>query len=86
MAKRAYDYAIKSGYTMAQAVMTFLAVYHDTVGQVNFYFENNDFCENQKDLTNQLLSECEGMKYLNNGSITSAHQYIFGLMNQCKVL
>ena len=86
MAKRAYDYAIKSGYTLAQSVMTFLAVYHDTVGQVHYYFENNDFCENQKDLTNKLLSECQGMAYLNNGSITSAHQYIIGLMNTCKVL
>lgn len=86
MAKRAFDYAIKSGYTMAQAVMTFLSVYHDTVGQVHFYFENNDFCENQKDLTIQLLSECQGMKYLNDGSITSAYQHIIGLMNQCKVL
>ena len=86
MAKRAFDYAIKSGYTLAQSVMTFLAVYHDTVGQVYYYFKNNDFCENQKDLTNQLLSDCQGMKYLNNGSITSAHQYIIGLMNTCKVL
>ena len=86
MAKRAFDYAIKSGYTLAQSVMTFLAVYHDTVGQVYYYFENNDFCENQKDLTSQLLSDCQGMKYLNNGSITSAHQYIIGLMNTCKVL
>lgn len=86
MAKRAFDYAIKSGYTLAQSVMTFLSVYHDTVGQVYYYFENNDFCENQKDLTNQLLSDCQGMKYLNNGSITSAHQYIIGLMNTCKVL
>lgn len=86
MAKRAFDYAIKSGYTLAQSVMTFLSVYHDTVGQVYYYFKNNDFCENQKDLTNQLLSECEGMAYLNNGSITSAHQHIIGLMNTCKVL
>ena len=86
MAKRAFDYAIKSGYTLAQSVMTFLAVYHDTVGQVYYYFKNNDFCENQKDLTNQLLSDCQGMKYLNKGSITSAHQYIIGLMNTCKVL
>lgn len=86
MAKRAFDYAIKSGYTLAQSVMTFLSVYHDTVGQVYYYFENNDFCENQKDLTNQLLSDCQGMKYLNNGSITTAHQYIIGLMNACKVL
>lgn len=86
MAKRAFDYAIKSGYTLAQSVMTFLSVYHDTVGQVYYYFKNNDFCENQKDLTNQLLSDCQGMKYLNNGSITSAHQYIIGLMNTCKVL
>ena len=86
MAKRAFDYAIKSGYTLAQSVMTFLSVYHDTVGQVYYYFENNDFCENQKDLTNQLLSDCQGMKYLNNGSITSAHQYVIGLMNTCKVL
>lgn len=86
MAKRAFDYAIKSGYTLAQSVMTFLCVYHDTVGQVYYYFENNDFCENQKDLTNKLLSECQGMKYLNNGSITSAHQHIIGLMNTCKVL
>ena len=86
MAKRAFDYAIKSGYTMVQAVMTFLSVYHDTVGQVYYYFENNDFCENQKELTNQFLNDCQGMKYLNNGSITSAHQYIIGLMNTCKVL
>lgn len=86
MAKRTYDYAIKAGYTLAQACMAFLAVYHDTVGQVYFYFENNDFCENQKELTNKLLSECQGMKYLNNGSITSALQYVFGLMNTCKVL
>lgn len=86
MAKRAYDYAIKAGYTLAQSIMAFLAVYHDTVGQVYFYFENNAFCENQKDLTSQLLSECQGMKYLYNGSITSAHQYIIGLMNTCKVL
>ena len=86
MAKRAFDYAIKSGYTLAQSVMTFLSVYHDIVGQVYYYFENNDFCENQKDLTNQLLSDCQGMKYLNDGSITSAYQHIIGLMNTCKVL
>lgn len=85
MAKRAYTYAIETGYTMAQSVMTFLAVYHDTVGQVYYYFENNDFCENQKALTTQLLNECEGMKYLNNGSVTSAKQYVIGLMNTCKV-
>ena len=86
MAKRAFDYAIKSGYTLAQSVMTFLSVYHDTVGQVHYYFENNDFCENQKDLTAELLADCKGMAYLNNGSITSAYQYIIGLMNTCKVL
>ena len=86
MAKRAFDYAIKSGYTLAQSIMAFLCVYHDTVGQVYFYFENNDFCENQKELTSQLLADCKGMAYLNNGSITSAHQYIIGLMNTCKVL
>lgn len=85
-AKRAFDYAIKSGYTLGQSVMTFLTVYHDTVGQVYYYFENNDFCENQKELTNQLLFDCKGMEYLNNGSITSAYQYIIGLMNTCKVL
>lgn len=86
MAKRAYDYAIKSGYTLAQSIMAFLAVYHDTVGQVHYYFDNNDFCENQKELTAELLANCQGMKYLYNGSITSAHQYIIGLMNTCKVL
>lgn len=86
MAKRAFDYAIESGYTLAQACMAFLCVYHDTVGQVYFYFENNDFCENQKALTAQLLADCKGMAYLNNGSITSAHQFIIGLMNECKVL
>ena len=86
MAKRAFDYAIESGYTLAQSVMTFLAVYHDTVGQVYYYFDNNDFCENQKELTAELLANCQGMKYLYNGSITSAHQYIIGLMNTCKVL
>lgn len=86
MAKRAYDYAIKSGYTLAQSVMAFLTVYHDTVGQVYYYFENNDFCENQKGLTAELLADCKGMAYLNNGSITSAHQFIIGLMHQCKVL
>jgi hypothetical protein len=71
---------------MAQSVMAFLTVYHDTVGQVYYYFKNNDFCENQKELTIQLLSECQGMKYLNDGSITSAYQHIIGLMNTCKVL
>lgn len=86
MAKRAFDYAIKSGYTMSQSIMTFLTVYHDTVGQVYYYFNNNDFCENQKDLTSQLLFECQGMKYLNDGSITTAYQHIIGLMNNCKVL
>lgn len=85
MAKRAYTYAIKSGYTQAQAIMTFLAVYHDTVGQVYYYFKNNDFCENQKALTNELLASCQGMAYLNSGSVTSAKQYVFGLMNECKV-
>ena len=83
MAKRAYNYAIVSGYTQAQAVSTFLAVYHDTVGQVHYYFKNNDFCENQKDLTNQLLSKCQGMKYLNGGSVTSARQYVSGLILDC---
>lgn len=86
MAKRAFDYAIKSGYTLAQSVMAFLTVYHDTVGQVYYYFDNNDFCENQKQLTADLLADCEGMQYLNNGSITTAYQYIVGLMNTCKVL
>ena len=85
MAKRAYTYAIKSGYTQAQAILTFLSVYHDTVGQVYYYFENNDFCENQKDLTAKLMLNCKGMAYLNDGLVTSAKQYIIGLMNICKV-
>lgn len=85
MAKRAYTYAIDNGYTQAQAIMTFLCVYHDNVGQVNYYFVNNDFCENQKDLTNKLLSECQGMKYLSNGLVTSAKQFMYGLMNTCNV-
>lgn len=86
MAKRSFDYALRYGYTLAQAVMTFLCVYHDTVGQVHFYFEVGDFCENQKDLTLELLANCEGMAYLNKGSISSAHQFIMGLMITCKVL
>lgn len=85
MAKRAYRYAIKAGYTQAQAVMTFLCVYHDTVGQVHYYFENNDFCENQKALTLELLLTCKGMEYLRTGSVTAAKHYMLGLMNHCNV-
>ena len=83
MAKRAYTYAIKSGYTQAQAVSTFLAVYHDTVGQVYFYFKNNDFCDNQKALTTQLMAECKGIEYLKNGMVSSAMAYCKGLMLGC---
>lgn len=83
MAKRAYTYAIKQGYTQAQAIMTFLAVYHDTVGQVHYYFKHNDFCENQKDLTKELLDKCEGMKYLSMGHVTTAKQFVYGLMVGC---
>ena len=85
MAKRAYTYAIKSGYTQAQAVNTFLAVYHDTVGQVYYYFKNNDFCDNQKALTTQLMAECEGMEYLKNGGVTAATAYCRRLMLGCGI-
>lgn len=85
MAKRAYTYAIRQGYTQSQAIMTFLSVYHDTVGQVHYYFENNDFCSNQKELTQKLLDKCQGMRYLKQGSVTTAKQYIMKLMCECKV-
>ena len=85
MAKRAYKYAKVVGYTTMQAIMTFLTVYHDNVGQVKYYFVNHDFCENQKELTHGYLKECKGMQYLSSGMVTSAKQHMIKLLMDCKV-
>lgn len=83
MAKRAYDYAIKSGYTLAQALETFFTVYHDNVGQVHYYFNNNAFCTNQKALTNELLNNCKGINYLKSGLVSSAYNMMNNYMLEC---
>jgi hypothetical protein len=85
MAKRVYMYAINNGYTEAQALMTFFAVYADTVGQVHYYRDNNDFCVDQRANTELLLSECEGIKALTEGGVVLARLIMIGHLNTCGV-
>lgn len=85
MAKRVYSYALRAGYTRKQAVLAFFEVYHDTVGQVHYYFEHNDFCADQKALTTKLVSECRGVKAVLSGQLMTASIEMQRLLRECGV-
>lgn len=82
MAYMAFSYALAIT-NIDSAMALFFAVYHDTVGQVNYYKENQDFCTNQKKLTVDLLNNCEGVKHLVCGRTSQAKQVMLGYMKAC---
>lgn len=84
MAKRAYDYA-KVHSSDAVALQLFFAVYHDTVGQVEYYKEHRDFVRNQRSHTCQRLQTCKGMQLALKGNTTLAHQYMLAYMLDCNI-
>lgn len=85
MAKRAYDYAISNSYTLAQSLAAFFAVYHDTVGQVDYYAKHKDFCVNQKANTEQLIKDCKGCQALENGLVSTAYNVMQSYLIKCDV-
>ena len=85
MAKRAYSYALSAGYGRKAAMLTFFHVYHDTVGQVHYYFEHNDFCADQKALTTKLVSECRGVKAVLANDLMTASIEMQRLLRECGV-
>lgn len=85
MAKRVYSYALKHGYSRTQALKAFFEVYHDTVGQVHYYFEHNDFCADQKALTTKLVSECRGVKAVLANDLMTASIEMQRMLRECGV-
>lgn len=85
MSKNAYDYAIAQNYTQGQALMTFFAIYADTVGQVDYYVKYKDFCSDQKKNTTDLLNDCEGIAALKNGSLSLALGIMKQRLNSCGI-
>ena len=85
MAKRVYSYALRAGYTRKQAMLAFFEVYHDTCGQVDYYFEHNDFCKDQKALTTRLASECKGVQAVLAGQLMVASLEMQAMLKRCNV-
>lgn len=85
MAKRVYSYALRAGYSRKQALLAFFEVFHDTVGQVHYYFEHNDFCADQKALTTQLVSSCRGCKAVLANDLMTASIEMQRMLRECGV-
>lgn len=85
MAKRVYSYALAHGYSRKQALLAFFEIYWDTVGQVDYYFEHNDFCSDQKALTTRLVSECRGCKAVLANDLMTASIEMQRLLRECGV-
>lgn len=85
MAKRVYSYALNHGYSRTEALKAFFEVYWDTCGQVDYYFEHNDFCADQKALTTKLVSECRGAKAVQRGDLMTASIEMQRLLRECGV-
>lgn len=85
MAKRAYKYVVESGRSEAVALMVFFCVYHDTVGQVYYYREHNDFCVDQRANTAMLLAQCAGTTALAEGGTLLARMIMLGYLRACDV-
>lgn len=85
MAKRVYQYALANGYERRQALLAFFEVYHDTCGQVDYYFEHKDFCADQKALTTRLVQECRGVQAVRNGDLIMASIEMQRMLRECAV-
>lgn len=85
MAKRVYSYALAHGYSRTEALKAFFEVYHDTCGQVHFYFEHNDFCADQKALTTELVSSCRGVKAVLANDLMTASIEMQRMLRECGV-
>lgn len=85
MAKRVYQYALANGYERKQALLAFFEVYHDTCGQVHYYFQHKDFCANQKALTAELVAKCTGVKAVLAGDIMTASIVMQSMLDECAV-
>ena len=85
MAKRVYSYALNHGYSRTEALKAFFEVYHDTCGQVHYYFEHNDFCADQKALTTKLVSECRGVKSVLANDLMTASIEMQRMLRECGV-
>ena len=85
MAKRVYSYALRAGYTRKQAMLAFFETYWDTCGQVDYYFEHNDFCSDQKALTTELVSKCKGVRAVLAGQLMIASLEMQAMLKRCKV-
>lgn len=85
MAKRVYQYALTEGYTRREAMLAFFEVYHDTCGQVHYYFEHKDFCADQKALTAELVKGCKGAHAVYNDNLIMASIEMQKLLDECAV-
>lgn len=85
MAKRVYQYALANGYTRKQALLAFFEIFHDTCGQVDYYFEHKDFCSDQKALTTELVSKCKGVKAVLANDLMTASIEMQRMLRECGV-
>lgn len=86
MAKRVYDWTLCSDYyTEQDALLAFFAMYHDTVGQVQYYKEHGDFVVNQRQNTVDLIDNCKGYKAALAGQLHLAYQVMQACLHECGV-
>ncbi len=84
MAKRAYEYATLHA-DRATALLLFFSVYHDTVGQAEFYKDKGEFCNNQRQNTITLMNECKGVQAVKSGRLGVAKQIMYAFLIDCGV-
>lgn len=82
MAKRCYEFALANN-DIVLAMQVFFIMYHDTVGQVEYFKEKGTFCEDQRAETTRRLDECAGYRALKQGRTSVARAYMLGYMGQC---
>lgn len=82
MAWLAFSYTL-SRTNLESALAVFFAVYHDNVGQVRYWEQNQDFCKDQNANTVKLLNNCVGVTNLINGRTSQAKQVMLGYMKAC---
>lgn len=84
MAKRVYDWCMQDAYyTEQDALLAFFAVYHDTVGQVYYYKEHEDFVVNQRANTIELMNNCKGVWAAKHGMLRIAYTVMRSCLREC---
>ena len=84
MAVRAFNY-VKPKYGVTLALQLFFLVYHDTVGQANYYYQVGEFVKDQRKFTLGQLNRCNGYFYSSIGNKVNALAELQACCTNCNV-